>query len=344
MMQDPIGVYKMGSRHQQQRKNASRAFKPDGDGAVMEDGRREGRAARREGSRVARFRGWFAGERGRMARMADWLGRRVSWGRGAGERGRRTPDILGQADEISYAGPGVYSVRSQSQPGLYDSVGLDGRGRRVCDCPDHAHRKSQCKHILAVTAHVVDGAAARGAPGGGDGGSVVHVYPVSETVPEKCRHCPSTSMIKYGHQIWGGGAKAERRYQCRSCKRAFVCRAGAELMRCTADDVSCMLDCYFKGVPMSQIMDTLEARGLARRPSSVLRAIGKYVALIDAYASGLPLGLLGDRFHGDELLERIRGADHYCFGIMDRRTRLILAMLVVVGGGTERTDSTRRAC
>lgn len=39
----------------------------------------------------------------------------------------------------------------------------------------------------------------------------------------------------------------------------------------------------------------------------------KYVRIVDAYTSGLPLRGLGDRFHADEIEQKIRGEIRYNF-------------------------------
>lgn len=53
---------------------------------------------------------------------------------------------------------------------------------------------------------------------------------------------------------------------------------------------------------------------------STYKTTRKYMGIIDAYPSELPLGSLGDRFHADEIRQKIHGKNHYVFGIMDHKT------------------------
>ncbi len=190
---------------------------------------------------------------------------------------------------------------------------------------------------MSVTAEVVDREAAAVADAAAveeetaaaapDG--LIHVHPVDEEVPPKCRHCPGTHIIKYGNQYWtdgcSGGAKSRQRYQCRTRGRAFVYRAGAERMRCDMEDVTRILGDYFKWHTLESVHDTMRQDYLAMSGQNVHRIIKKYVRLTDAYTSGLPLNCLGDRFHADEIEQKIRGEGHYNFGIMDHKTQYMLA-------------------
>ena len=282
-----------------------------------------------------------------MTRLAEWMQARVSWSRGAEGRGRRALRMLAVPDQITRVSPGHYSAASQSQPGLWYDVRLAPSGRWGCTCPDHEYRKAQCKHVLAVTAEVVDREAAAVADAGAaeeeagaaageedsaapDG--LIHVHPVDEEVPPKCRHCPGTRIIRYGNQYWtgggSGGAKSRQRYQCRTCGRVFVYRAGMERMRCGMGDVTGILNDYFKGHTLESVRDTLGQDGPGMSGQNAHRIIKKYVRIVDAYTSGLRLGCLGDRFHADELEQKIRGEDCYNFGIMDSKTRYMLASQV----------------
>ena len=143
----------MGSERLQQHKITDYQFKEDvesGGGVNIIDSEKQ--TARGISKLVA----WFPWKRDRMSRLRTWMTRRVSWSEGAERRGKRALDILSSTDQIQHIAPGHYSVESQSQPGLWYDVRLLSTGRWVCNCPDHVYRKAQCKHILSVTAHVVD--------------------------------------------------------------------------------------------------------------------------------------------------------------------------------------------
>ena len=99
---------------------------------------------------------WFSRGCDRMTRMSTWVQRRVSWSEGAKKRGQKAIAILEQQDQITRISPGCHSVQSQSQPGLFYTVKRTFTGRHECTCPDYRYRKAQCKHILSVSAQVVD--------------------------------------------------------------------------------------------------------------------------------------------------------------------------------------------
>ena len=106
--------------------------------------------------RLKRFRGWFTLKHDRTVRLATWMQKRVSWSKGAEKRGQKAMRILEKPENITCIKPGHYTVKSQSQPGLWYDVIRKSTGRWECNCFDYEYRKARCKHILAVTAHVVD--------------------------------------------------------------------------------------------------------------------------------------------------------------------------------------------
>jgi len=96
-------------------------------------------------------------------------------------------------------------------------------------------------------------------------------------------------------------------------------------MRHDIGTVARVLDDFFKGHSPPDISDSLEQEGVAPGRSGAYRMIAKHVPVIDAYTSGLPLNGLGDRFGADEIFEKIGGKMPCIFGIVDVKTRLLLA-------------------
>ena len=99
-----------------------------------------------------------------------------------------------------------------------------------------------------------------------------------------------------------------------------------ERMRCMAEHVCIMLNDY-KGHSTTSIADTLKQHWLSRHPTSILRTIKRYIQEIDKFTLTLPLNG-GDRWHADEILQNIGSKEYYNFGIMDHRTRFMLAQEV----------------
>ena len=299
---------------------------------------------------VGKLTGWFVCGHDRMTRITNWMKRRVSWSNSAEKRGKKALAMLDTENAFSRINNRHYQVKSQTRSGLHYDVKRIKK-RWTCSCPDHTIKKSQCKHILMIMAHVVDKNAA-GILGVSDAGTdsdnagksgettvpdcklsadsadTVHVYPVNEEVPAQCRHCHCTDMIKYGNQIWNSKTKRQQRYQCKECRKVFVYRAGMERMRCKMKHTCIMLNDYFKGHSTPSIADTLKQHGLSRHPTSILRAIKKYIQAIDKFTSTLPLNNIGDRWHVDEIYQKIRNTEYYNFGIIDHKTRFILAQQI----------------
>lgn len=67
--------------------------------------------------------------------------------------------------EIRRTGPNTYLVPACSGEGSY----LVDYADESCDCPDHAHRRANCKHILAVGVLVSKRRAARARTSACDG-------------------------------------------------------------------------------------------------------------------------------------------------------------------------------
>ena len=97
---------------------------------------------------------------GRLARLAEWLGLRVSWSGISAARGGRALQILGEGDRIKRSTPHRHHlVRSRTDGSRWYDVRQKG-SRWSCSCADHLYRKAQCKHILAVMAQVAEREAA----------------------------------------------------------------------------------------------------------------------------------------------------------------------------------------
>ena len=204
----------------------------------------------------------------RLARAAEWMVLRVSWSDSAAERGMHALEILAHEGSINRITPHHHTVLSLSNPSRRYNV-TQRRCNWSCDCPDHLHRKAHCKHILAVTYHVVEREEAalgmpdtRADPGAGtrqDGQPEqpdVHIEEVPE-YPEKCMACPETRIIKWG--FTGKGKSRRQRYKCQNpeCGCTFVYRGGFERMRKPVWAILRAFNDFFKGHTPKDIADTL---------------------------------------------------------------------------------------
>ena len=79
---------------------------------------------------------------------------RAMWARAVGDaatlaRLRRGQEIANGRGQVKRRAHNRYEVRSQSQESTTYVVRFSGKGAS-CECPDHQHRKTVCKHIAAV--------------------------------------------------------------------------------------------------------------------------------------------------------------------------------------------------
>ena len=311
------------------------------------------------------LRGWFAIGKKRMDRLAEWIMSRVSWSEKAEARGRKALDILEKKDQIRRVSKRHYAVKSQSDayldkgplaklpncaifPLFYDVEWDKKKKRWECSCPDHTHRRAQCKHILAVTAQETDRHACNvlGIPDENDAGRVqdseppqqkqtacndqedkkhtAEIFPVDEEHPEFCKHCKCTELIKYGSVSCEN--EKHQRWKCKNkkCGKVFVYRAGMERMRHTKENVCDAIDLFCKKVSYAGIADTLDRKGISIHPSSIYRWIKKFIRIISQFVSKLPINT-GERSRVDELYIHIMGIMYYLFAMTDEKTRFMLA-------------------
>ncbi len=268
---------------------------------------------------------------GRLARLAGWLGLRISWSRGAAARGERALQILGEGDRIRRITPHHHLVRSQTDSSQWYDVRQKGR-RWSCSCADHLYRKAQCKHILAVMAQVAEREAAvlgviPGPAGPADSAEQaeqtgIHLHPVDCDHPGRCPGCKlSDQVIKWG---WVYAAKGKtRRYRCGRCGRTFVCWGGFERMRKPDWAILVALNDFFKGHSPAAIADTLEGKGCHVHPATIHKRIAQFIWRVHVYLRTLPIRT-GERFCADEVFGA--ACNPSClFSVTDRVTRFCLA-------------------
>ena len=233
----------------------------------------------------------------RLARAAEWMVLRVSWSDSAAERGMHALEILAHEGSIARITPHHHAVLSLNNPSKKYNV-IQKRCRWSCDCPDHLHRKAQCKHILAVIYYVVEREEAalgmHDTPPDQDAGNRqdeqpdIHIEEVPE-YPEKCIECRGDHIIKWG--FTGEGESRRQRYKCKNpeCECTFVYRGGFERMRKPVWAILRAFNDFFKGHTPKDVADTL-AKGMqipeleqlmGHAAQGVADAIGKLKCEVD---------------------------------------------------------------
>ena len=233
----------------------------------------------------------------RLARAAEWMVLRVSWSDSAAERGMHALEILAHEGSIARITPHHHAVLSLNNPSKKYNV-IQKRCKWSCDCPDHLHRKAQCKHILAVIYYVVEREEAalgmHDTPPDQDAGNRqdeqpdIHIEEVPE-YPEKCIECRGDHIIKWG--FTGEGESRRQRYKCKNpeCECTFVYRGGFERMRKPVWAILRAFNDFFKGHTPKDVADTL-AKGMqipeleqlmGHAAQGVADAIGKLKCEVD---------------------------------------------------------------
>ena len=209
-------------------------------------------------------------------------------------------------------------MRSDSDPSKNYNV-WQKRCKWSCDCPDHQHRKAQCKHMLAVMYYVTEreesvldmhvksadqDAVVRP---DADGQPDIHIQPVGEH-PEKCPSCDEVRIIKWG--FTGEGESRRQRYRCKNplCGCTFVHRGGFERTRKPNRAILQSLNDFFKGHSPNDILDSLGKAGCVVDHSSIYRWISKFSIMAHEYLRDIPIRT-GERASGDEVYMSAKDRD-----------------------------------
>ena len=268
----------------------------------------------------------------RLARAAEWMVLRVSWSDSAAERGMHALEILAHEGSIARITPHHHAVLSLNNSSKKYNV-IQKRCKWSCDCPDHLHRKAQCKHILAVIYYVVEREEAalgmRDTPPDQDAGDRqdeqpdIHIEEVPE-YPEKCIECMGDHIIKWG--FTGEGESRRQRYKCKNpeCECTFVYRGGFERMRKPIWAILRAFNDFFKGHTPKDVADTLAkgmqipeleqlmghaAQGVADAVgklkcevdrSSIYRWFAKFIPITHEYLRQIPIRI-GEHVAADEV-------------------------------------------
>lgn len=229
-------------------------------------------------------------------------------------------EILAKGDQIHRIDSDTYRVDSQNGNGSYLVV-RNGK-EWSCECPDHKHRGTVCKHIWSV--YFSFNLRQR---------VVTQVQPEIETPMEEggCRLCGSPRIVKIGkiHTKHGD----VQRYLCRGCNGKFVVNeTGFEYVKATPKAITVALDLYFKGVSQRKIIDHLKMfEGVNVTQPCVLKWIRKYIELMKGYLDKFT-PQLGGIWHSDEMMvnvrrtEKIDGENYsWAWNLLDHETRFLIA-------------------
>lgn len=189
------------------------------------------------------------------------------------------------------------------------------RSEWKCECPDHVYRAVECKHIYAVKFSLTLRERV----------ALENIGFEELCIPETCKFCGSTNIIKRGYRKKGNGKV--QRFACKDCGRRFVVNEnGFHKMKYNPELVTLTLDLYFKGISLRKIVDHLrQFYGFKVHYSTVLRWIQKYIELMRSYVDELT-PRVGETWQGDEMKVKCGGKWGWLWNLMDADTRFLLAM------------------
>lgn len=217
---------------------------------------------------------------------------------------------------------GVYWIPSQTVAGRRYKVVMQQNGWCDCSCPDNGEGHL-CKHIILLKFYL----RAR---------EQAHEEKRSVTVTTPCPECGSSEIQKDGTRKTTLGRK--QKWLCNACNKRFVVEPIKNIKGNMEAVVLCM-DLYFKGVSYRGIKDSIQQfYGLRITHITVMRWIRAYMERINSYVEELH-PTVGDTWHADEQLVKIKGNLQYVWNCMDGETRFLLANSVTPSRTTENARS-----
>jgi transposase-like protein len=218
----------------------------------------------------------------------------------------RTPAlaIVARGDQIEPVAPSQFKVHSQSHPEKIYTVEVV-RDRWTCSCDFFAQTHQACIHILAV----------RFRSGFLD----------SKGEPEKvvCVKCQSGDVIANGKRRNKSGVVT--RYLCKTCGLRFTGKDGFQRRRADPEKIALALDLYFRGMSLRQIVEHFsQVHALKLSHTTIYRWITHYSALAGQWLDSQD-AIVGEKWHIDETVINVDGANRYLWNVMDSDTRMLLA-------------------
>jgi putative transposase len=237
---------------------------------------------------------------------------------------QRTPSlaIVARGDQITSTGPNEWTVCSQSQPGSFYHVKKNGAWW-LCDCAFFGATGKVCVHILAV----------RYREGLQDSATAPKEKP-------RCDRCKSVDVTPDGVRHNKSGEVA--RYECRSCGRKFSGVDGFHNRRADPEKIALALDLYFRGLSLRKIADHFrQVHNLKLSAMTIYRWVTHYSRLAAEWMDAQG-ARTSDRWHIDETVVNVNGANTYLWNVLDSESRFLLATHISHNRSLENTRAPLR--
>lgn len=231
------------------------------------------------------------------------------------------------AGGVKTNGQSKFTVQSESNVDQSYEVNWK-RNHWECNCPDYKKHSTKCKHIYATIYHI----------------SLRQIS--KETTPRypdsTCPHCGSEeNVVRRGRRY--NKTRSTQTYYCEKCKLRFSERTAFFKLKTETYAVTLALDLYYKGLSLRKITDHLKQfYNIQVHYTTVFKWIKKYIELIGGYLKDIPVGA-SERWRADETVIRVGGRKLTLWGLLDDKTRVLLAQRVSEKRNTKEARELIRA-
>lgn len=220
--------------------------------------------------------------------------------------------IISKGDEPKQISLDSYLIPSQSSKKKYI---VKNRGYSwICECPDFANRKRECKHIHAIKFWLSIKQKLE------DKGS----FELEEEVADrKCVYCKSENIVKNGNRKCK--TRNKQRFLCRDCKKTFIQDKEFSKIKGDPKIITLVLDLYFKGISLRKIQDHLKQFYKFKVHHETIRKwILKFTRIMNVYTDKLQ-PKVSEAWHTDEQMVKVKGKHIWSWNILDEKTRFLIA-------------------
>lgn len=140
----------------------------------------------------------------------------------------------------------------------------------------------------------------------------------------RCRHCKSKNVVKYGIRYTKKKGKVQR-YRCNDCNKRFTPNKGFLYTTHTKKMITLALDLYFKGLSLRKISDHFKQFYNTKVSHvTVYFWIRKYSQMISNFVDTLPIQPTRI-WNADETVLFFRKHPHWMWSVIDKDSRFLIA-------------------
>jgi transposase-like protein len=134
-----------------------------------------------------------------------------------------------------------------------------------------------------------------------------------------CKNCGSTKIVKNGKR------NDQQLYKCKDCGKQFLDNDNFDRMRTQKHIIGFAMDLYFDGMSVRKIQRQISYLFKVKVSQvTVHNWITKYSILVKQYVDTLKADL-GDTWHVDETVIKVKGEQKWFWEIIDEKTRFMVA-------------------